>query len=88
MKTRCGYLLRYKIVGLWVCKANSWGFLALDIPTNVEMDEEDPNDIVVCPCVHCKFQTPCKQHQIIEEHARSYGIEDIGQYRAWFDAHV
>lgn len=49
--------------------------------------EEDPNDIVLCGCVHCKFQTR-RRHRIAEDHVRRYGVEDFGQYAAWFESQV
>ena len=49
--------------------------------------EEDPNDIVLCGCVRCKFQT-CRHRRIAEDHVRKYGTEDIGQYTTWFESQV
>ena len=49
--------------------------------------EEDPNDIVLCGCVHCKFQTR-RHRRIAEDHVRRYGAKDFGQYAAWFESQV
>ena len=49
--------------------------------------EEDPNDIVLCGCVHCKFQTRRCRH-IAENHIRRYGAKDIRQYTTWFESQV
>ncbi|MCO5560293.1 hypothetical protein L7F22_013905 [Adiantum nelumboides] len=51
-----------------------------------EVDDEGPNDIVLCACIRCKFQT--RRRRIAEEHVRKYGAEDITQYTAWFEAQV
>ena len=51
------------------------------------MEDDGPNDIVLCACVRCKFQTR-RRRRIAEEHVRKYGAEDVTQYRARFDAQV
>ena len=49
--------------------------------------EEDPNDIVLCGCVCCKFQT--RQHCCIAaDHVKTYGVEVIGQYAIWFESQI
>ena len=49
--------------------------------------EEDPKDIVLCGCVHCKFQTR-RRRRIAKDHVRRYGAEDIGRYTTWFESEV
>ena len=49
--------------------------------------EEDPNDIVLCECVHYKFQTHQCCH-IALGHIGRYRVEDIGQYTIWFESQV
>ena len=45
------------------------------------MEEEDPNDIVMCGCKRCKFQTR-RRRRIAEEHVSKYESEEVGQYTA------
>ncbi|MCO5571205.1 hypothetical protein L7F22_024940 [Adiantum nelumboides] len=52
-----------------------------------EVDDEGPNDIVLCACIRCKFQTR-RRRRIAEEHKQKYGAKDITQYTAWFEAQV
>ena len=49
--------------------------------------EEDPNDIILCGCVRCKFQTR-RRRRIAEDHVRRYGAEDFDQYATWFESQV
>ena len=51
------------------------------------MEEEVSNDIVLCGCVRCKFETR-RRSWIVEDHVSKYGAEDIGQYNASIDAHL
>ena len=53
--------------------------------TNFIEMEEDPNDIVLCGCFCCKFQTR-QRRRIAEDHVRRYGVEAFGQYTAWFES--
>ena len=52
-----------------------------------EMEEEDSNDIVMCGCKPCKFQTR-RRHRIAQDRVSKYGTEEIRQYNAWIDAEL
>ena len=52
-----------------------------------KMEEEDSNDIFMCGCKQCKFQTH-RQRRIAKDHVSKYGTEEVGQYTACIDAQL